>query len=182
MTILQIFQIVEIFCWVIISVAYASQLEWALHKYIMHRPFLGFKYPFNAHAKTHHQIFKSDTSYHLHNDDDKHTIPMAWWNGIVLVTISTVPVYLLGLLVEIGWLWIVSMIVIALYYATYEYLHWCMHLPSDRWFENSQAFKFLNMHHRIHHKMMHKNLNVVLPFADLLWGTLVLDFPEEGSE
>jgi sterol desaturase/sphingolipid hydroxylase (fatty acid hydroxylase superfamily) len=87
-----------------------------------------------------------------------------------------------GLLMGITWLWIVSMIVIALYYATYEYLHWCMHLPDNRWFENSRIFKFLNLHHRIHHKMMHKNLNVVLPFADLVWGTLILDLPEESLE
>ena len=60
------------------------------------------------------------------------------------------------------------------YYATYEYLHWCMHLPRKRGLERSGVFFRLNGHHILHHRYMHKNFNVVFPLADLCLGTLLL--------
>jgi sterol desaturase/sphingolipid hydroxylase (fatty acid hydroxylase superfamily) len=60
------------------------------------------------------------------------------------------------------------------YFATYEYLHWCMHLPRRRKIERSGIFFRLNGHHLLHHRYMHKNFNVVLPLADLCLGTLLL--------
>ena len=59
------------------GIVFASFFEWALHKYFMHRPFFGFKYPFLAHAVVHHHVFKSDHTYHLIHEHDKKTIPMA---------------------------------------------------------------------------------------------------------
>jgi hypothetical protein len=59
------------------------------------------------------------------------------------------------------------------YYGTYEYIHWCMHLPKARVIERSGLFFRLNGHHLLHHRYMHKNFNVVLPLADLCLGTLL---------
>ena len=56
----------------------------------------------------------------------------------------------------------------------YEYMHWCMHLPKARRVERSWIFYRLNGHHLLHHRYMHKNYNVVMPFADLCLGTLLL--------
>src|SRR3954462_6656187 len=53
-------------------------------------------------------------------------------------------------------------------------MHWCMHLPKQRKVELSWIFYRLNGHHLLHHRYMHKNFNVVLPLADLLFGTLLL--------
>ena len=60
------------------------------------------------------------------------------------------------------------------YYATYEYLHWCMHKPKHRVVERSGIFFLLNGHHLLHHRYMNKNFNVVLPLADLCLGTLIV--------
>ena len=60
------------------------------------------------------------------------------------------------------------------YYAAYEYMHWCMHLPKRRHVERSGIFFRLNGHHLLHHRYMKKNFNVVLPLADLILGTLML--------
>jgi hypothetical protein len=65
-------------------------------------------------------------------------------------------------------------VTIALYYAAYEFIHWCMHLPKARRVETWWMFRRLNGHHLLHHRYMHKNFNVVLPLADLLFGTLLL--------
>ena len=62
----------------------------------------------------------------------------------------------------------------AAYYGTYEYIHWCMHLPKARRVERSWIFHRLNGHHLLHHRYMHKNFNVVCPLADLCMGTLIL--------
>jgi len=51
------------------------------------------------------------------------------------------------------------------YYAAYEYIHWCMHLPRKRYVERSGIFFRLNGHHLLHHRYMHKNFNVVFPLG-----------------
>jgi sterol desaturase/sphingolipid hydroxylase (fatty acid hydroxylase superfamily) len=60
------------------------------------------------------------------------------------------------------------------YYGAYEYMHWCMHLPRKRHVERSGIFFRLNGHHLLHHRYMNRNYNVVLPLADLCFGTLLL--------
>ena len=158
------------------GILYSSFFEWLLHKYVMHRPLGKFEYPFRAHALVHHHVFRADDSYHLQRDADKETVPMAWWNG---------PAMLLGhvpLVLAVRWLTGVPiaagcLIALAAYYATYEYLHWCMHVPRKRNLERSGIFFRLNGHHLLHHRYMHRNFNVVLPVADLLLGTLLRRSP-----
>ena len=158
----------------VVSILYSSTFEWLLHRYLMHRPFLIFDYPYDAHTRTHHHIFKADNTYHLIDKKDKWTIPMAWWNGPVLTIIATSPFvavgFLLGYPIAIP---MVALVVISGYYGTYEYIHWCMHLPKRRRVERSGIFFRLNGHHLLHHRYMHKNFNVVCPFADLCFGTLL---------
>src|SRR5580698_8749387 len=84
----------------VVSVLYASSFEWTLHKYIMHRPFFSFSYPFKTHALTHHRIFRYDHTYHLMDEKDKWTIPMAWWNGPVLVILASLPALALGFILH----------------------------------------------------------------------------------
>src|SRR3989344_5366947 len=164
---------------ILLSIASASFFEWALHRFFMHRPFLGFfRYPFTSHALVHHGHFKSDHTYHLDSHpQDKRTIPMAWWNGPVLILVATAlftPFF--SWVTGLWWPWtsiVVSLTFLA-YYGAYEYSHWCMHLPKRRHVERSWFFRRLNGHHLLHHRYMNKNFNVVLPLADLCLGTLLL--------
>ena len=154
-------------------VVYSSFFEWILHRYVMHRPVGKFDYPFRAHAVVHHQTFRADDSYHLQQESDKRTVPMAWWNGPFIIALHA-PLALL-----VGWLIgkpivIGALSAMALYYATYEYIHWCMHIPRQRNVERSGIFFRLNGHHLLHHRYMGKNFNVVLPLADTILGTLLL--------
>lgn len=154
----------------------ASFFEWTLHRFVMHKAVGKFDYAFRAHAVVHHGTFRSDRTYHLVDEkiQDKNLIPMAWWNGPVLIVCCMVPATLLA-----WWLGSWQFAVGALpafiaYYGTYEYIHWCMHLPKARKLEKSWPFYRLNGHHLLHHRYMHKNFNVVLPLADFLLGTLIL--------
>jgi sterol desaturase/sphingolipid hydroxylase (fatty acid hydroxylase superfamily) len=47
-----------------------------------------------------------------------------------------------------------------------------MHNPAGRWVEHRSAFRVLDAHHRLHHRLWRVNFNVVLPIADLAFGTL----------
>jgi hypothetical protein len=157
-----------------VATVFASFFEWTLHKYMMHRPFGKFTYPFERHAKIHHHIFRADESYMLQRDEDKYTIPMAWWNGPALILVGAIP--LVGFSWYSGhWFFLCGAIpACAAYYGVYEYLHWCMHLPKKRYVERSGIFFRLNGHHLLHHRYMHKNFNVVLPLADSILGTLLV--------
>ncbi len=160
-----------------VVVVYASFFEWTLHKYFMHRPFGTFTYAFEAHAQVHHHIFRCDETYHLKKVEDKHTIHMAWWNGPVLIVVSTIPFLFFGWHLGLWAVPLTAAVTLGLYYGAYEYLHWCMHLPKSRRLECSSVFRRLNGHHLLHHRYMHRNFNVVLPLADLCLWTLLLRSP-----
>jgi hypothetical protein len=158
----------------VIAVIYASLFEWALHRYVMHRPFGKFTYPFKSHALVHHRIFKSDHTYHLVHEEDKWTIPMAWWNGPVLIAVGMTPFVLAAVFSGKWGILVGAALACSAYYGAYEYMHWCMHLPRKRNVERSGIFFRLNGHHLLHHRYMGKNFNVVFPLADLCFGTLLL--------
>jgi len=165
------------FVWLLIGfaamVVFASFFEWTLHRFVLHRRFWFFRYPFDAHAMLHHRVFRADHTYHVQNRNDEANIPMAWWNGPVLIFVGCLPFS--GLAAFISWWFLLGAFVAACgYYATYEYLHWCMHKPQRRLVERSGIFFVLNGHHLLHHRYMHKNFNVVLPLADLCLNTLLV--------
>ena len=147
----------------------------------MHRPVGQLRYPFVAHALTHHQLFKADASYQCTNDTYRKKIRMAWWNIFVLFPLGMTPFVLTAtLLWSFGSNGLASAVlytgafVCLSYYVAYESLHWCMHLPRGRRVEFFSFFRRINGHHILHHRYMGKNFNVVLPLADLALGTLIV--------
>lgn len=158
------------------AIAYTSFFEWVLHRYVMHQPVGKFRYAFEAHAVVHHQHFKADNTYLIgdRGHEISRKIPMAWWNIIVLLPIASFPWLIASVVTKSLPMAIIPPLVILAYYATYERVHWCMHLPKRRRLEMLWVFRRLNGHHLLHHRYMHKNFNVVLPLADLCLGTLML--------
>jgi len=140
----------------------------------MHHSVKWFRYPFERHALVHHRIFKADHTYHLVNEPDKKTIPMAWWSGPAIVAVCQLPFLVPALLLHKWGILCGAAVACTLYFTAYEYLHWCMHLPKKRHVERSGIFFRLNGHHLLHHRYMGKNFNVVLPLADLCCFTLLL--------
>jgi hypothetical protein len=157
----------------LVATIFASFFEWTLHRFIMHRSVKFFRYPFERHALIHHHIFKADETYHLINEQDKYTIPMAWWNGPALIAVGMIPFAVAGLTLGSWGIVCGSLFACCAYYGAYEYIHWCMHLPRKRPVERSGIFFRLNGHHLLHHRYMGKNFNVVFPLADLCLGTLL---------
>ena len=153
-------------------ILWCSICEWLLHKYVMHKVPFGFTYAYKAHTKVHHNIFKYDKTYHSQSQEDIKTIPMAKWNGVVIATLAGLPMFVFGYK-----MFLLTFTVAFCYYGVYEFIHWCMHLPKRRGVEYRWWYKKLNGHHLLHHRYMYKNYNVVLPFADLLFGTLLSRSP-----
>jgi hypothetical protein len=149
---------------------YASFFEWVLHRFLMHQPF--WAYPFRSHALIHHGIFRSGPTYFLSSDQHRKKIRFAWWNAPLILGLHAPVVIWVQYLLQIN-IFFGGIAALGLYYSLYEYLHFCMHVPGERWIEKTAWFRWLDAHHHMHHKRHLNNLNVVLPLADLVFGTLV---------
>lgn len=161
----------------------SSFVEWAFHRFWLHRPWLP-KGCFTSHTLVHHQLCKFEDTFHIVEEEQNEALTFQWWGGPTLIAISMSPWLLAAwCLAALDWsfpyaAFLLSMVLTcALYYAGYEGFHHLMHMPRIRWIERTAYFQFLKRHHRIHHVRMNRNLNVLLPLADFLLGTLVTTMP-----
>lgn len=166
-----------------VGVVQSSFFEWAFHRYWLHRPWLP-KECFTTHTLIHHQLCKYDDTFHVVEEEQHEALSFMWWGGPVLVAINVTPWVLvavalsaMGASLPYLTFLITFAAVVSLYYAGYEGLHFLMHKPSVPFIERSRIFQFIKRHHRIHHFHMNRNLNVLLPLADLVLGTLVTKAP-----
>jgi hypothetical protein len=166
-----------------IAIVQASFFEWAFHRYWLHRPWLP-ESCFTSHTLVHHQLCKFDDTFHVVEEEQHEALSFKWWGGPLLVLINLVPWALLSLaLAAFGVAWphliviVTVAVTIGLYYVGYEGLHHLMHKPAIPMIERGRYFRFIEKHHRIHHIHMDRNLNVLLPIADFLLGTLVTEMP-----
>ncbi|HEX5030048.1 MAG TPA: hypothetical protein VFY90_08640 [Tepidiformaceae bacterium] len=166
-----------------IGVVQSSLFEWAFHRYWLHRPWLP-KSCFTQHTLIHHQLCKFDDTFHVEEEEQHEALTFMWWGGPLLVALNILPWALLSIALnawglELPYLafLITFASVMSIYYAGYEGLHYLMHKPTFPFVERSRPFQFIKRHHRIHHVYMNRNLNVLLPLADLMLGTLVTEMP-----
>lgn len=169
------------------AVVQSSFFEWAFHRYWLHRPWLP-KECFTTHTLIHHQLCKFDDTFHVTEEEQHEALSFAWWGGPVLITINVVPWLLLAWAlgasgVSLPYLpfLLTYAATFALYYVGYEGTHFLMHKPTLPLIERSRPFQFIKRHHRIHHVHMNRNLNVLLPLADLVLGTLVTKMPAPAT-
>lgn len=168
----------------LVSVVQSSFFEWAFHRYWLHRPWLP-KDCFTNHTLIHHQLCKFEDTFHVVEEEQEEALHFQWWGGPTLVMINVVPWALTAWALHAGGAVLpyltflgVFTLTMVLYYGGYEGLHYLMHKPRFPWVERARWYQFLKRHHRIHHVHMNRNLNVLLPLADLLLGTLVTRTPE----
>ncbi len=155
------------------SFIYCSFLEWVLHKHFMHSPRF-MREPFERHAVQHHGMHRSGRSFFADLREQPQYMligasffPIFWCMHLpIFVAFELLVARGSGFGIALG---------TAAYCLAYEVIHWCEHVPRNRWFERTRWFQFLLEHHRLHHKFARKNYNVVLPLPDLLLGTLSLE-------
>lgn len=153
----------------IVGIVYASFAEWVIHIRFMHRPLFRFSHFFYGHAKVHHGKYQADSTYTV-GGRPRTELTLAWW-AMPFPLLSQAPL-LAALVVFVSAPAAIGVLLALVFYqASYEYLHYCMHVPRNRWFERSRGFRWLNAHHVQHHKEHSTNLNIVLPIADYLFRT-----------
>lgn len=172
---------VSLFGALAVAVVQASFFEWAFHRYWLHRPWLP-KHCFTKHTLIHHQLCKFEDTFHVEHEEQREALTFNWWGGPLLLLINLSPWaalswWLAGLGVELPFVAMLATFAGAfgLYYVGYEAFHYLMHKPSFPAIERSAYFQFLKRHHRIHHARMDRNLNVLVPIADWVLGTLVTE-------
>ena len=151
------------------GLVYASFAEWVIHVRLMHHPVFRFSHFFHGHAKVHHGKYQADSTYVV-GDRPPSDLTLAWW-AMPFPVLFHAP-FLAAIAIWVSAPAAVGLLIaFSLYQASYEFLHYCMHVPRNRWFERTSGFRWINAHHVQHHLKHGTNLNVVLPIADYLLRT-----------
>ncbi len=152
---------------------YANLVEYAGHRWVMHRKVPGLGLVYRRHSGQHHRFFT-----------DRHMALEGWRDCKVVLFPAVLMVFFFGAFATpvgllLAWLatanvaWLFVAVALG-YYLNYELLHLAYHLPED-----SRLLKlpFLRRLRRLHHRhhdtslMAHKNFNITYPIGDWLFGT-----------
>jgi len=161
----------------VVGLLQTTLFEWVYHRYWLHRPWLPPRM-FTAHTLVHHQLCKHEDTFHVTEEEQEEALTFQWWAGPVIVAINLLPwSFVVWSQRDSGlpWasvLWAIGGVVFA-YYLAYEGFHYLMHKPGIAWIERTRVFRFLKLHHQLHHSYMGTNFNVVFPLADWMLGTLL---------
>ena len=152
--------------------------EWALHKYVMHKPqnFPGARAIYSRHTQQHHQFFSKDEMRFAGAHDWRVTFFPPY--ALIVFTLMSIP----GLLIlswlfspNTGWLFIITTTAM---YLIYESMHFCCHIGDNFLVRNLPYVNTLRRHHEAHHDqgvMTKVNMNLTFPIADWLFKTSDLD-------
>ena len=148
--------------------------EWALHKYVMHKPrnFPGARAIYSRHVMQHHQFFSEDEMRFAGAHDWRVTFFPPY--ALIVFTLMSIPGLIILKLIfsaNVGWLFI---IVTTSMYLIYETMHFCCHIGDNFIVRNLPFVNTLRRHHAAHHNqglMTKINMNLTFPIADWLFKT-----------
>lgn len=153
----------------------ANFIEWAFHRYPMHRP-LTPRLLYKNHAQLHHLAF-TDETMPVAETRELNLVMMPWYTMIGLFLLAS-PVFIVAGLLRGPGLTGVFLIAAVIYFVTYETLHALYHLPPPTLarfgLRPGGLFFRLRAHHARHHvlrRMAHANFNVTVPLMDWLLRT-----------
>lgn len=151
---------------------FGNWVEWAAHRYLLHRPTRLMKAVYKRHVSVHHLFFTHRT---LQVDTQKD------WRALlfppfapVLFVFSALPAALL-----VAFLWsanagYVVMVTMAGYFLMYEALHAMSHIENSPFLDRLPLVNTVRRMHVLHHNpefMGTRNFNLTFPICDVLFGT-----------
>lgn len=158
------------------TVTLGNFVEYALHRWPMHRRYKRFVGFFRNHTIVHHRYFTKNAMDMERPSDLFYVLPSVWVilaSSLTLVSTTAFLYVVFG--PQIGLAGGASLGAFAL---MSEILHVAFHLP-EKWMTlpvlRSRWFQWVKRHHTIHHDphVMRKwNFNIVIPLFDALLGTL----------
>jgi hypothetical protein len=157
---------------------FGNWVEWAAHRYVLHRPVKGLEMIYKRHCAVHHQFFTHhNMTYKGHKE----------WRALLLLPFAPVgfvlmalpPALVLGLLTSANAGYIV-VFTMAAYYLVYEGLHTLSHLDDQRfpYLKYIPLINTVRRMHIIHHApgfMQTRNFNLTFPLCDAIFGTSDLE-------
>jgi len=160
---------VVILGWFVFAYCLISLLEHYFHKNHMHRNGWLNKIDhswFEVHQKLHHPAYRGDFE---HANPESHE-----GLGTRISHLKTVK-YLGPVFVAFGYFFPVGSLIVFLtamaHHTVWNLFHEEMHSPKGRFFSKWGVYRYLRKYHLIHHEHPRKNMNVVFPGADFLFGT-----------
>lgn len=163
----------------VIPVAIAGNfIEWAMHKYVMHRliDVFALRAIYDRHTRQHHQYF-TDNDPTISTIKEFRIVFFPWRVLTVLAVMGTIFGSLAAWLVNPNAGYVVFVTMIG-HYMVYETFHLCCHVK-ENWFVRNMPFvNTIRRHHAAHHNMgimMNVNMNLTFPVADWAMKTSDLD-------
>ena len=165
------------------SYSILSLLEYATHRFIMHKPtlsrILGTRLLSNAfvnHAVLHHKkcyaIFDRESGpCALMNIAIKQSTSILVYAPPCLVIFSIDPLTSLVLLLggpAHSWIW--------------SEVHLEMHSSRCKWYRTSRVFLYLKQYHYLHHRHPGTNFNFLFPMWDWILGTAAIETEDDRKE
>jgi hypothetical protein len=110
---------------------FTNVFEWAVHRYIMHRPvnIKGLRAIYERHTLNHHQFF-SDEEMRFRDHKDWRVTLFPPYALVVFILMSIPGAVILGLIFtpNVGWLFISTTTSM---YLIYEFMHFCCHVDEN---------------------------------------------------
>ncbi|WP_426755954.1 sterol desaturase family protein [Myxococcus sp. Y35] len=149
-------------------------VEFLGHRGPMHHRRRGLGLLFHRHTEQHHRFFTHEAlAYESPRDVKMVLFPpvlLLFFLGAIAAPLGALCFALIS--PNVGWLFVAAAVG---YYLTYEWLHFCHHLPPDHPVARLAVMRQLRRHHEAHHdpsKMQRYNFNISFPLTDWLCGTL----------
>lgn len=156
-----------------LTFVYANLVEYAGHRWVMHRRVTGLGLIYKRHAGQHHRFFT-----------DGYMALDGWQDCRVVLFPAVLMVFFFGIFAlpsglllawlatpNVAWLFVATALG---YYLNYELLHLAYHLPDNSaWLKLPLIKRLRGLHHRHHDTtlMAHKNFNITYPIGDWLFRT-----------
>ena len=149
-------------------------VEWAMHKYIMHRrvDVFALRAIYERHTRQHHQYF-TDNEATIDSVKEFRIVFFPWRVLMVLGVGGLGFGFLAAQLINpnAGYILFITMVG---QYLIYEAFHYCCHVKDNAFVRNMPFINTIRRHHTAHHNqgiMMHYNMNLTFPIADWFMGT-----------
>jgi hypothetical protein len=141
---------------ILFSIFYTAIVEYAAHRWLMHKGIFGKNRIWRDHSIEHHVHRRTDINIEL---PPTHSF------------ILGLPLLLLCF--WLGWLWLLCVIVMAILHATtWTVLHSTYHgVGKFPWVKKMWYYKQWETHHLYHHDHPRKNYGAVFIYTDYLFGT-----------
>jgi hypothetical protein len=149
-------------------------VEWAMHRYVMHRRIdvFALRAIYERHTRQHHQYF-TDNEATIDTTREFRIVFFPWRVLIVLGVSGTLFGWIAARVVnpDAGYVLFITMVA---HYLVYEAFHYCCHVQDNAFVRSMPFVNTIRRHHTAHHNqgiMMHYNMNLTFPIADWALGT-----------